>query len=81
MVGPNVRPDIKIYKEAIQFLRSTVHSEEEVIAHFKAAVLERSPLAMDFAPAGDLEKRREAWAAEDAKAGAIVNGNGNGKKA
>lgn len=77
MVSPNIPVDTKTYKRAVKFLTSTVESDEEVIVHFKAAIRERLPLAMDFATKDESVKRREEWAAEDAKAGA----NGNAKKA
>lgn len=67
LLGLEVKPDIRVYKQALTYLASELASSEETIVRFRALAKERLPLAMCFASPEEKQARKEAWAAEDAK--------------
>ncbi|GHJ85614.1 hypothetical protein NliqN6_2016 [Naganishia liquefaciens] len=76
LLGSEVKPDIRVYKQALNYLASELASSEETIAKFRASAKQRLPLAMCFASSEETEARKEAWAAEDAKEEEVTQVNG-----
>ncbi|KAJ9127946.1 hypothetical protein QFC24_000231 [Naganishia onofrii] len=75
VLNSEVKPDIKTYQDTLAQL-ITLESSPETIAKFRETVLQRLPLALGFSAKEDKQKRKEQWAAEDAKENEVTLANG-----
>ncbi len=66
ITGSEMKVDLAVYDEAVVLLRDTLKSDPAVVDAFVKGVRSKAPLAMRFAGAEDLQRRRDEWAAEAA---------------
>lgn len=76
LLGPEVKPDIRVYQRAMAYLASELASSEETVEKFRAAARERLPLAMCFASSEEKQARKQVWAEEDAEEEKVTEVNG-----